>query len=294
MKKRAIIGIWGAVPIMLYAEKGITKNEIVVYGALSSLQGKKDHCWASLEEISKRAFIPATRVSTSISKLVKRGWVLRKRRGKCLTNNYVCLFDVEIEDNDFTETGKSLKSDFTEMGNSDFTKTVKNDFTKTVKSNINNNINNNNIKQQYKEKPAFAQSADCDSDCSKEIIPLNGKDNKQALRKFIHGWFRENNESYHASKKEIGAVENIMKRFNSLDEVRALLEKFKDIIETAKEPFWANKPLIPSQFLCSVDFVISFKSHSKRSRVPNNAEIAEIFDENKRLYEKLKGEGDDF
>ena len=80
MNKRAKIGIWGAVPVMLYAEKGITKNEIVVYIAISSYWRK-----ASLEEIAERAAISKTKASSNILKLVKRGWVGKTNNGKFIT-----------------------------------------------------------------------------------------------------------------------------------------------------------------------------------------------------------------
>ena len=287
--------IYALVPIELATDPDITPNELRVYIALSSFQGTDPKCWPSQKQIMARSTLKdKCAVSRAISKLKKKGWVFSIRRGLGKSNIYYCKFyinGVEIKPEELKEDNNS---ELKEINNIELKENNNSEFMKNRNSYIEKTNRKDQSKRTIKEKPAFAQSDDCDSDCSKKIIPLNNKDNKQALRKFIHGWFRENNESYHASKKEIGAVENIMKRFPGIDEVRALLEKFKNIIETAKEPFWANKPLIPSQFLCSIDFVISFKSHSKRSRVPNNAEIAEIFDENKRLYEKLKGEANDF
>ena len=91
-KHKARLAIYGKCQIEFVLDNP-TKNELKAYIALSSFQGDKDNCFPGLDEISKRAGIDKRECSAAISSLVKKEWVLRKRRFGS-TNIYECLFSV--------------------------------------------------------------------------------------------------------------------------------------------------------------------------------------------------------
>lgn len=81
--------IWGAVPVSLLNEPGITLNEIRVFTALSSFQGDSDKCWPSREQVVQRAFgevdpdsmkSKLSLISRATKKLSDRGYLQIKRR----------------------------------------------------------------------------------------------------------------------------------------------------------------------------------------------------------------------
>ena len=73
---------YAAVPISFLHSKA-TRNEILVYSALASFQGKAEHCFPSLSSIVKRSGLNTVwDVSRAIRGLVKSGFIQRKQRSR--------------------------------------------------------------------------------------------------------------------------------------------------------------------------------------------------------------------
>ena len=74
--------VYGAVPVSFFQSKP-TRNEILVYSALASFQGKAEHCFPSLASIVKRSGLNNIwDVSRAISGLVKIGFIQRRQRSR--------------------------------------------------------------------------------------------------------------------------------------------------------------------------------------------------------------------
>ena len=74
--------------------KGLTGNEVEVYLALASCQGKADKCWPKREEIGRRAGLPVSQwehVGEITASLEKKGRIKKIQRWKRVSNVYVCL-----------------------------------------------------------------------------------------------------------------------------------------------------------------------------------------------------------
>lgn len=151
-----------------------------------------------------------------------------------------------------------------------------------------NSINNNNISNnRINKKSAHEKNRALDDTENTEIAEK--LDEKQELRKLLHGWFRANNPYYHAEGKEAGAINNIIKRLKNKNEILILLEKFKWIISHSPEPYWRNKPIVPSQFLTNIDNVVAFKTTRKKTNVPQTEEeIRELYQKNCELMQDME------
>ena len=74
--------VYGVVPVSFLHSKP-TRNEILVYTALASFQGKGEYCFPSLSALVKRSGLRTIwDVSRALSGLAKSGFVIRKQRAR--------------------------------------------------------------------------------------------------------------------------------------------------------------------------------------------------------------------
>jgi DNA-binding MarR family transcriptional regulator len=107
--------IYGKTPINLLNDTRISFNDLRVYVALASFQGKNPDCNSSQKKISERSGVFVSHISKHTKRLQRYGWLEIKRRGKKMSNRYIIKSDI-------SESGESLKDDIPESGMSDIPK----------------------------------------------------------------------------------------------------------------------------------------------------------------------------
>ena len=125
--------IFGIVPIKLNCDKRLNGNDIKVYVALASFQGKKESCFPSLKKISERCGIHKNHIPNHTKKLEECGYIEKIQRGKRISNVY------RIVDNLVTPQVVD-EGEYTETANVEYTKTANSEYTKTANSNIKTTI----------------------------------------------------------------------------------------------------------------------------------------------------------
>ena len=92
---KAVLGLYGLVPIALIQDPNVKPNMLKVYIALASFQGANDKCWPSVAAIAKRAGVKPYAVPLATDALVEAGWLIKQRRAdKNKTNLYQVLVPV--------------------------------------------------------------------------------------------------------------------------------------------------------------------------------------------------------
>jgi len=79
---------WGAVPIAVAKDKRLTANDLRVYIALSSFQGKRAQCFPSRKQIYDRSGVHWSHVSDYTAHLESLGYIDVIQRGKKASNVY--------------------------------------------------------------------------------------------------------------------------------------------------------------------------------------------------------------
>lgn len=85
----------------------ISYNDLRVYIALASFQGKNSDCFPSLKAISERSGVHIKNVSKHTARLRRFGWIEVIRRGKKMPNRYRVKSDSVV----CADSQKDLKSD---------------------------------------------------------------------------------------------------------------------------------------------------------------------------------------
>lgn len=86
---------FGAVPVLLFQEEGLTLADVRVYAILSMFQGNHEDSYPSRETIAQNANISVESVSRAISHLVEMGWCERDQRGFGQSNIYRVMMETE-------------------------------------------------------------------------------------------------------------------------------------------------------------------------------------------------------
>ena len=95
--------IWAKVPLAAIAQ--MTRQELQVYAALASFQGKDKVCFPTLEAIAERiedhgqSQIKTRRISQVIQQLKQAGWITVQRRGYGRSNLYQVHTDSQRSEN---------------------------------------------------------------------------------------------------------------------------------------------------------------------------------------------------
>lgn len=79
---------FAAIPLVVLADKRLTRNDLAVYGALCWFQGKNNKCFPSLNAISERTGVSLKHISEHTRKLQKLGYLVITQRGKKRSNVY--------------------------------------------------------------------------------------------------------------------------------------------------------------------------------------------------------------
>lgn len=136
-------GIWGAVPVDLLREEGLTDNALRVYIALASFQGGADKCWPTVIQIAERSGVARSSVSAATTRLVELGWIA-KTRHKNTASTYTLLIkgsEEKIEEIMKSETpGNPEESDSGNPSASDDGNPRTSDTKRTLEKNIEKNI----------------------------------------------------------------------------------------------------------------------------------------------------------
>ncbi|ATN95011.1 hypothetical protein [Leptospira phage LE3] len=151
-KNKFTPGIFGACPIELLQEKGVTLNHIKTFVSIASFQGGNDKAFPTRQQIMERAGIDREgSVSQSITWLVSRGWIIRQRRART-SSIYKISFPGEpisthYKKRNITESVTSSKDDITLSDTSS-----PDDVTESVTSNYKTTIKNKTTKESKKQK----------------------------------------------------------------------------------------------------------------------------------------------
>jgi DNA-binding transcriptional ArsR family regulator len=142
--------IWGKVPLWVLTIKGLSKNDLRVYVALTSYVGNHTKCYPGLKEIERRSGVPMRHISAHTSRLEDFGLIKKIRRGKRVSNVYSIVSDPQ-------ETWESLTDGKVTNGaeDHDYQETVEVDSPETGNLNhkkLGNPILKDHLKEQEKEQ----------------------------------------------------------------------------------------------------------------------------------------------
>lgn len=102
--------VFGMIPVKFLQDKRMTHNDLKVYAALSSFQGKKENSFPKRSNIAERAGIKEYAVSHSLQHLEVCGWIEKKKKGYGQGNIYKCFTDIQLsEEVQQLETVQSLE-----------------------------------------------------------------------------------------------------------------------------------------------------------------------------------------
>jgi hypothetical protein len=85
------LGIFAAVPLTLLQDRRLNEKALRAYMSLASFEGVKDVSYPGLDKIAERAGLSLRATSQATRILKNAGWLLTTRRGRGLTNTYMCL-----------------------------------------------------------------------------------------------------------------------------------------------------------------------------------------------------------
>ena len=96
--------------------------------------------------------------------------------------------------------------------------------------------------------------------------------------------FHEINDSYYHDGKEAKNIKKLIERADAVKhDVVTVIDRFKKIVDTAKEQFWKEQPLTPSRLLSLYDSVIAKKIEAE--------EPEETMEERLARIDRMKAEG---
>ncbi len=106
---------FGAVPIALFQEEGLTLADVRVYAVLAMFQGHNEESYPSRETIAQKANISVESVSRAISHLVEIGWAERDQRGFGQSNIYRVMVETDEDRNATDGISRNATGDPQEM-----------------------------------------------------------------------------------------------------------------------------------------------------------------------------------
>jgi hypothetical protein len=101
--------IWAKIPIRVLRDKGLRLNDLRVYGAVSSFQGRNGSAYPGRKAIAERSGVAVSHISECTRRLEAGGYLKKTQRGKKCTNLYVIVRDgPESGHRDGPESGSSI------------------------------------------------------------------------------------------------------------------------------------------------------------------------------------------
>ena len=221
------LGIFGAVPVKILQDERVKPNGVKAYIALSSFQGTKDSAYPSIPEIAERAGLSDRAAIDALKNLVDTGWVSKKRRGRMLTNVYVCMVYVDAPDDE--EDGVMCEK----LAHHDVQKNNTLEVRKTCTSYIQDHLKDQKAKDQ---KIAHAT---------------------------LRALFEKVNPQYFHDGKQTGSIKNLLRR-HSLEAIKAAVEKLI-LLVASNEKFWRDQPITPASVLSLWDSIAAKREDAAKS-----------------------------
>ena len=141
--------IFGIIPIAVILDKRLTLNDLRVYAALSSFQGKKSCCFPSLAKLAERSGVHQSHLSNNTGRLEKFGLIQKTRRGRRISNVYF-VRDTQVAnaakgqaekersvpESETAEIADSLQGDYAGFDGSEYADPAGGDYAEAAESNI--------------------------------------------------------------------------------------------------------------------------------------------------------------
>lgn len=127
----------------------------------------------------------------------------------------------------------------------------------------------------YKSTPEIELDIETDIKIKKEIKKKTKKElpvKESGLFNDIRNFFERNGENYYHGAKHSVAINKLITRCETGDNIFPLLNKFLKIKQDAEEGFWLSVPITPAAALASWDSIISYKEKKpfKPYRLPED------------------------
>lgn len=224
------LGIFGAVPVKILQDDRVKPNGVKAYIALSSFQGTKDSAYPSIPEIAKRAGLSDRAVIDALKNLTDTGWIAKKRRGRMLTNVYVCMVYVDAPDDeeDGVKCGKPAHHD----------------------------VQKNNTPEVRKTRTSYIQD---------HLKDQKAKDQKTA-HAALCALFQRINPHYYHDGKQAGCIKELIKRY-SLEAIEAAVEKLLRAV-ASNEKFWRDQPITPANVLNIWNYIAARREDAAGNSLP--------------------------
>lgn len=166
------LGTFGAIPIAALQDPDLKPNDIRVLIAVSSFQGTDDECYPSIEKLAERAGISRTQTSTAASRLVKQGWLFRKRR---MNNSNIYRMMMPVIDSDIQYDGiDGVGSEIRNVSGSEIRNVVRSEITDTKrpckKTILKDHVPEDSVSGDMKERIQGKYIPDRRQELAKEII----------------------------------------------------------------------------------------------------------------------------
>ncbi|HSV95564.1 MAG TPA: helix-turn-helix domain-containing protein [Spirochaetota bacterium] len=221
------LGIFGAVPVKILQDDRVKPNGVKAYIALSSFQGTKDFAYPSIPVIAERAGLSDRAVIDALKNLTETGWIVKKRRGRTLTNIYICMVYVDALDDegDGVMCGKLAHHD----------------------------VQKNNTPEVQESSTSYIKD---------HLQDQKAKDQKIA-HATLRSLFEKINPQYHHDGKQAKSIQYLIEN-HSLKSIEATAVKLSRLVAT-NEKFWRDLPITPAQVLSTWSNIVAKREDAARS-----------------------------